>query len=236
MIILNNSPDMSFTSLKSQKRLGETVLREFRQEMGSLKSSTNWLYRVDKLQDKGVLSPNSELSKRIHEKANKMHGEIYDTFIRDYIWDNKFENYQNFRQQLVENIKSKGNKANCWEDMMLVYIKLLEKGEKPHLLEVKVHKDNGCQSKHFTTVFGLKENADLTKPKTWGTKAIIVDAWANIVGPATDVLERIKTTLLESDKLLSVEYSSMPSDYIKFVGQKIIKPKFGSIFSRFFSC
>lgn len=235
MIINNNSPDMSFTSLKPQKRLGETVLREFKQEMSSLKSSTDLLYRIDSLQDRGVIRSNSRLSKKIHEKANRMHGEILDPFLRDYIWDNKFLNYQDFRQQLVENIKSKGNMANCWEDMMLIYTKLLEKGEKPHLLEIIVNKANGCRSKHSTTVFGLKENADITNPKTWGTKAVIVDAWVNVVEPAFDFLEKMKTKLLETDKLLSVEYSTMPPDYIKFVKPKAVKPKSGSIFSRFFS-
>lgn len=236
MIINNNSPDMSFTSLKPQKRLGEAVLREFKQEMGSLKSSTNLLYRIDSLQDRGVIRPNSRLSKRIHEIADKMHGEIRDPFLREYVWDNMFLNYQNFKQQLVSNIKSKGNKANCWEDMMLIYTKLLEKGEKPHLLEIIVNMDNGRRSNHFTTVFGLKENAVLSNPKTWGTKALVVDAWVNVVEPAFDFLEKMKTKLLETDKLLSVEYSTMPPDYIKFVKPKAVKPKFGSILSHFFSC
>lgn len=235
MIINNNSPDMSFTSLKPQKRLGETVLREFKQEMGSLKSSTNLLYRIDSLHDRGVINSDCKLFKKVYEIANRLHNQIYDDFLKEYVWDNKFLDYQNFRQQLVNNIKNKGNIANCWEDMMIIYTKLLEKGEKPHLLEIIVHKNNGCRSKHFTTVFGLKENANLSNPKTWGTKAIIVDAWVNVVEPAFDFLEKMKTKLLETDKLLSVEYSSKPREHIKFVKPKKAKSKFGAVFSHIFS-
>ena len=45
---------------------------------------------------------------------------------------------------------------------------------------------------HAFTVIGLKQNADITKPNTWGKDAVIVDAWTKTVKRANEGIEYIK--------------------------------------------
>lgn len=216
MITTNNPYEINFTSLKPQKLLGEKVLREFHNEMGFVKSNTKiGLVRM-KLENSGILNRYGNFSKKLREKEQKLRNEIYDSFIAKDIFNERFQNIEVFEEKLVKNIKGKGNKANCWEDMMIVFAKLLKKGQNPYNFEIRIHAQLNDFANHFTTVFGLKEGADLTNPKTWGTKAVIVDAWANIAEPAITALEKIKTTLLAGRKLNCIEYFSKQTP--KFLG------------------
>jgi len=208
---INDSYNVNFTSLKPQKRLGEKVLREFESEMGYLKSSSNLGLRLEK--DRSILRKN--LYENLLKKNTKLDCEIYDSFICKKISNKKFKSIDDFKRRLIKNIKRKGNKANCWEDMMIVFAKLLEKGEKPQNFQVIVCNNKGSLANHFSTVIGLKKNAKIDDPTTWGTKALIVDAWAKMVKPASEGLEDIKEILSMNSTIKSVKYSKTPSVSIK---------------------
>lgn len=247
MEIKNNSNTQNFTSLKAQKRLGEKVLREFNQEMGYLKSSTNLGARIDKinyhkrqthlgekvsadfkneLEYLKYLYKNDMINKDIKQGLNyafkcklkdkqlNLHEAIYNEDYRK-LMTSKFDSVGEFKEALVKNVKQKGNKANCWEDMIIVYSKLIERGQKPHNFRVDVVSQEGYFANHFATVIGLKKGADITKPNTWGSKALIIDAWSKMVKPAAEGLEEIKQALLSGSKQKSVEYWSVPDHFIK---------------------
>lgn len=205
---VNNAGSVNFTSLRPKKLLGEAVLREFKNEMGYLKSSSYINY--------GIRKNRSGLSQQLYEsllqKEIKLNKEIYDSFLKVNSLDKKFDSFNEFNDQLVMNIKEKGNKANCWEDMMIIYTKLLNRGEIPYTFEMKTSEGN-----HFSTVFGLKKGADITKPSTWGTKALIVDAWfgTGIVKPAKEALKELELALCAGCKTSQkVSYESFPANFV----------------------
>jgi hypothetical protein len=208
---VNNPSNVNFTSLKPQKLVGEKVLREFNKEMGYLKSSSAMVVRINRNQKK--LDPARLCSLR--EKENKLSMEIYDEFLCIGIDKKPFKSFKDFNKALIANIKQKGNKANCWEDMMIVFTKLLEKGEKPRNFRVEVSSESGRhQGNHFATVIGLKPNAKITDPKTWGSKAVIIDAWSKMVKPAHEALEDIKMMLLNGEKVKTEEYKPVFTSFI----------------------
>ena len=49
-------------------------------------------------------------------------------------------------------------------------------------------------SDHCFSIFGLKRGANLLKPKTWGTDAVVVDGWSGSVLPAKEALQEFKQT------------------------------------------
>jgi len=207
---INNTQNISFTSLKSQKRLGEEVLREFEAEMGYLKSSSNLGLRLRR----GEAILNKPLLASLQEKQKKMYQEIYDPVVTAPINGKIFKTFHEFKEVLVENIKQKGNKANCWEDMMLVFIKLLEKGEKPRMFGVEVYNSGGRVFNHFSTVIGLKKGAKMSDPKTWGSKAVLVDTWVKTVKPAHEALKDITTILAVGKEIKLVKYSDVSSNFV----------------------
>lgn len=209
-MITKSQNKISFTSIKPQKLLGESALKVFKAEMGYLKSASKIDYKMDLAENKRTLS--KKLKCKLINNLCKLKVEINDRFIGDDITALNFKSYDELKEKLITNIKSKGNKADCFEDAILIYIYLLSKKVKPHNLEIVVHRKDAYFdiANHFTTVFGLKENADITKPATWGSKAVIVDAWANIVEPAKNALEKIQHTLLAGHELDHVKYSSFP--------------------------
>lgn len=201
---VNDVSSVNFTSLRPKKLLGEAVLREFKNEMGYLKSSTYLGYRIVK--NESILP--IKLEENLLSKCIKLHKDIYDSFIVNDCLSSKFNSLDEFNEQLVRNIKRKGNKANCWEDMMIIYTKLLKKGETPLNLSIDVFDRN-----HFTTVFGLKKGAKLEKPSTWGSKAMIVDAWFGngFVKPAKEALKEIELILCVGRKNpQQVKYKKAP--------------------------
>jgi len=213
---IKNSSSIYFTSLKPQKRLGEQVLREFEAEMGHLKSSSNLLLRLKK--NKSRLS--KPLIKNLQEKAIKLHRDIYDSSACASINKGNFETFQEFKEVLTENIKQKGNKANCWENAIIVFTNLLKKGEKPRLFQVIVNSAAKETANHYSVVVGLKNGAKIADPKTWGSKALVIDSWAKSVKPAHIALVDIETVLLAGQKSSEVKYYPV---YTSFIAQKQLK-------------
>lgn len=146
---------VSFTSLKPEIRLSESIINEFHTKLGYVKSSSNLHVRKLRLQTSGKLPLDSSLSNAITCKVSLLENEIYDNFVLKEINQIKFNSIEDVNEKLLKNISEKGSKANCWEDMMFIYSKLLIRGINASNIKLLLHFDDRKCSNHFTTVFGL---------------------------------------------------------------------------------
>lgn len=203
---LIGTSNISFTSLRAKKQVGESVLRELRKELGHIESGTRLSYRRQSLEKTQKLSPSSPFSIRLSKKEDEINKICYDDFLLKKVKSEKFNSFDDFIFQLKANVKSKGNKGNCWEHMMFVYDKLVKCGETPYNIEIIVEDGEGFFRNHFTTVFGLKKGAKLNDPKTWGSKAMMVDAWDKMVVPAKEGIGRFITKMAGGEKNYEIVY------------------------------
>lgn len=203
---LTNNHNISFTSLRVEKQIGEKILHDLRKEMGYIESGTRLTYRRLDLQESKRLLTTHSLMGRILKKEVEMDKICYDDFLLKKVSEEKFKSLDDFIYKLKANIKSKGNKGNCWEHMMLVYDKLIKLGQTPYNIKIVVENDEGFYRNHFTTVFGLKKGAKINDPKTWGSKAMIVDAWSKMVLPAKEALDRLLMKMIRNQKDCEIIY------------------------------
>ena len=192
----------SFGSLRPQKRLCEEVLKEFKQEFPYLKSSSkigSQMYRHwDDPKYQGVIS-------RVYKKFEKMQERIYD-YQYNRFFSRCYDSYNHFLEALKSTMKSKGM-ANCWEDSVLIHDALNKKGLKPENIEMVVETNIGGGN-HFVSVVGLKKGANIRNPKTWGSKAMMVDGWQGFVMKATDGIEYLKKELAKNQPVIKVYFKS----------------------------
>ena len=93
-------------------------------------------------------------------------------------------------QYLTQNIKF--NKvANCCECSFLIHDTLKQQGVESQNVIMNIFKngEERFDRNHAFTVIGLKKDANISNPKTWGKHAVIVDGWANIVKRAKEGLD-----------------------------------------------
>lgn len=182
----SSTNNLNFCGLKENQELGKKVLEQFRQEFGSPKSSTLIGYDIEnnftRYDDKTI--------DLLIKERDKLREEIYDS---DYYAI--FKNTTSKVSEFIDSVKTlvlKKGKANCKEDSIIISDGVSREGELPVIIYLKIQdKDNpfsNYKKDHFTTVFGLKEDADITNPKTWGDDAVIVDAWKGIVMKASDAI------------------------------------------------
>lgn len=209
---IKNSDRVNFTSLNKQKLLGECVLREFKKEIGCLQSSSKIDMR--RMQMEKVLD--NDFNIKLARKCNKLHAQIDEYLEIFFDSDASFASLNQFTESLFSGIKMNGNKANCFENMIWVINKLKNKGQKPEGIQVTLNFGE-YTSNHFSSVFGLKKNAYIRDPKTWGTQAYIVDSWLNVCGPAFEVMKQIKNNLSCGYKADSMEIAPVNlRDYINY--------------------
>jgi hypothetical protein len=98
------------------------------------------------------------------------------------ISNEKMDNYK-LGISLLEKVNNefKQNKfANCGEKVYYIYNELNKKGvTNQSIVEIS---GNSNDKNHVFNVIGMVENADITKPETWGQNAVIIDAFENKIG------------------------------------------------------
>lgn len=104
----------------------------------------------------------------------------------------------NSYQDIIKNSKNAINKtrgANCFENALLAQAELLSKGIKADLIMIRGYSKQDkdyANTKHVFTVINLADNAILSKPKTWGKNALVVDPWLGIIMNAKDAMNHYK--------------------------------------------
>ena len=93
-------------------------------------------------------------------------------------------------QYLTQNIKF-NKAANCCECSFLIHDTLKQQGVESQNVIMNIFKngEERFDRNHAFTVIGLKKDANISNPKTWGKHAVIVDGWANIVKRAKEGLD-----------------------------------------------
>lgn len=119
--------------------------------------------------------------------------------------------------------------ANCGELSNLTQAELINKGKTAYKLGFQIVPNEGekavnrtCDD-HTFVVFGLKENADFSNPKTWGNKAVIVDTWGNVVAKADSAIRQFQTQFNLNPKVEHLEFSDsnlIPRKEIETIAQQ----------------
>lgn len=205
----NNRPvSLSFGSLKPLKKVGESVIKEFRNEFGYLQSSSI-------IEGKILLHTGNPkyrtLLRKLDQKVTTLQNEIYDDSF------SKLNDCGSIKSLITKtkNIMKRKGKANCWEDAVIVYEKLQKRGLNPQNFQMILDTKRFIRN-HVSTVVGLKKGAKIENPKTWGNKAIIVDAWQGIVMKADDAIRFFEKSLKANSKALSTTFENAnPGIYTK---------------------
>lgn len=207
----------TFGNLRSQKLLGEKILQSIYNEIGPFKSASKLSARITALDRKGAFKENPMFGFNLRYIVNEMMEAIYinDDFLYKQSGVKVFDDVDSYCKELKGNIIKKKNKANCWEQMVLVFNELQKSGEIPHPFKMGLYFNETWQADHFTVVFGLKKAADITNPKTWGQKAVIVDSWLGFADSAKNGIEKI-TNFISGKKITKINYSEALFDYVHF--------------------
>lgn len=187
--------NVSFGSIKAEKRICEDTLREFHKKYPQEFQSNT---KVDLKISKRQLDFSDWLK---YNSVSEKHGRAVSAARNDYYKEyNSWESY-------IEALKKATNKhkaANCGEQADLLTDEFFKKGLEVHKVQVEYKPI----ADHAFLVFNAKENADWTNPKTWGNKAIIVDPWSNFVLQAREALEQF-TKAFNPNSAIKEVYSSV---------------------------
>lgn len=213
-----NQQRISFQSLKSSLRIGETVIKECKSEFPGVSSPSLLGTRILNTSEslaKGVLRDgididfiNDEKSLGVDVKVNKIpEGIKEEKFLNLLIRSVKdeltlerlrkkfdFSSPESYFNSAIPLIKQFGL-TNCGDMAYIVQSKLLKKGIRADRISIEIApkeyyhrvKPRTC-SEHTFVVIDLAKNAILTKPKTWGSKAVIIDPWLGQCKPAYEML------------------------------------------------
>ena len=216
MITCNNTPRV----VKQNLRLGEKVLKEFKQEYPYLKSNSMINARMNRFQSgmqeiakRDGLERFTEVNRKWQNVAPMLKGKSTLTGFNIYNMRNNSVNAKD-KLEYVTNYMKTHRTANCRECSFVIYDKLKRMGQEPQNVKLDIIdvKTNKAVENHAFTVIGLDKNADITKPHTWGKNSIIVDAWCNIVKKSQDGLEYMKNLFgagKDSKQFNFVKYSHL---------------------------
>lgn len=128
---------------------------------------------------------------------------------RKILNNHNFSNFQEYTQELMK-IVQKELLANCREMSCDGRLRLYNRGEKPSIIGVDVFDKITDEhiGEHSFSVFGLKNDAIIEKPKTWGEDAVVVDSWVGFALPAKEALKKLKIVLSGDDKSV-MKYENM---------------------------
>ena len=188
-IVLGNNFNnkMSFGRIKREKILAESILREYKSSFPYVKSNSFIETKINahckSLRYKSLIPKLFKLADRytINIKLSRQN-------LRKR---NRFKSYSQFITVLKSILLNKGY-ANCGELNYVLQDKFLKRNINAHMVCMQTLNKNSSGKvygkDHSFLVYNLNKNAKLYDPSTWGSKAIIADAWCNIVMPAYDAL------------------------------------------------
>lgn len=194
--------------VKQNLRLGEKVLKDFKQEYPYLKSNSMINVRMNRF-DANIKDGTKRNGVVYFQKVNRqwqdlaplLKGKSALTGFNIYNMRNNSVSAQNKLEYITNYMKIHRN-ANCRECSFVIYDKLKQIGHEPQNIKLDIIdiKTNKPIENHAFTVIGLDKNADITKPHTWGKNSVIVDAWCNIVQKTQDGIEYMKNLFRVDEK------------------------------------
>lgn len=230
---------ISFQSIKPMVKLGEDVICEFKGEYPNLKSPSRIVLRILNVSSSLAreishieFRPLYFDAKPIPKVGIKMEN-IPDSLAKDkflpgliktlideftleklrekFVYSSP-EEYASTAIPLIKNFKV----ANCGEMALITQSKLLKKGIKANLIGFNIkpkeyyHRvaDRACDA-HGFVVINVAANALLNKPKTWGSKAVIVDTWLGQCKPAYDMLLEYESIFKINPQRERLEYKNV---------------------------
>lgn len=214
----NNSLNtVSFGSIKPQMRAAEMVLKTFNKEMGPIKSSTKIDTKISSHNSNEKYSEIIECLKIIKDKLFRQ----IDTPEVDDLYGKSYKSFGEAAETFKAHIKNNDGKTNCREIPIIIMNMLQKKGIKSECFEMSPQ-IMGAGGSHSSVVIGLKKNADISKPSTWGNKAIIIDGWKNIVLKAQDGLRLLKQDLTGTNSDVPYDFrNTNPRKYLQ-IGEKAL--------------
>lgn len=101
--------------------------------------------------------------------------------------------------------------ANCGEQAVLVSKALEDRGVANEIISMNIYKNNSAYvvDGHSFCVIGLDDNADIAKPDTWGSEAVIVDLWSNTVDKASKAIKYFSRIFQISKKENNIKFYSV---------------------------
>lgn len=206
-----NNTNIAFSGLKSNLRIGDSVLREFNNEYPFFKSNSKILFKMRELEQKD--SRYQALIPKLEEIEERNSRGVQD--VRNSYCLNIYPSLTDFINKLRLTIQTK-KYANCIECADLIKYKLQTKGEEPFNIGMwmkDINSDSNIESiNHAFTIFGTKKDAILTNPKKWGSNTTIVDGWANIVTDARNGIEYFKQKMGFNPNYHKITYTVEDSD------------------------
>ncbi len=186
----------SFKRINEEKIIAEKILKNYLKTTSYTKSNSYVRAKINKYYAKNETTKyaTEELLKKLVKLAFRYNENIVE--LRQNIRSKgKFKTFEDFCKTLENEVKKSGY-ANCGELNYPLQYRFLRKKIPAHMICMATcSKTSGEIIKgkdHSFVVFNLKPDAILNIPETWGSKAIIADAWCNIVMNANDALEYFK--------------------------------------------
>ena len=182
--------------LKKNLRQGEAALREYKEEFPYIKSNTYWIRRLNNINRKRRVENYTECNSIIDR---------YGYEISECRSALKYmEICGETRQKNLRKLMKYEKFGNCGEIKDIISENLDRKGIEHTKMRLDVQRGGGWgNNDHGFLVIGMKENADPSKPSTWGNKAVIIDGWMNFVLSTRDAIR-------EYEKFFDAKYQTEP--------------------------
>lgn len=168
----------------------KSTLTEFHNEFGKVKSAT---YVCEEIKQAKRQNAPNHIIDELNQKRQNYSANVKK--MRKTVFQTKYNSFDEYINSLKSYLHKNGTFLNCNECADLTLDSLRKKGINAHNVMIYSTNQEGNRTsflEHIFTVAGLKENCDITDPTTWGSKAIICDAWANKCMPAKDCIDFYK--------------------------------------------
>ncbi|MBR2387050.1 hypothetical protein IKA92_07135 [bacterium] len=190
--IINSYKIKSFGAKSKEMRNLDDANRSARAQFNSIPSSSFYLM---KLQDV-YKNPNISLRKKMEFQEN-----TNDLLIRTIMLRNELEGAETIDEIMA--LVQKYKIANCGEMSLYLQEKLKSVGYDAKRISLTIARRQGApvgryKREMFDHVFVLvndKKDADWQQPKTWGSKAIILDPWTGVADYKDEAITKIKNYL-----------------------------------------
>lgn len=185
---LSNKKNINFQGIKQEKIIAEKFLKKCNDVIPYTKSNSyiaakiNQHYGDKKYQD--IIDRLFNLYEKYNQFISKNRQELRSHWL--------FKNFQELTDFIKESI-IKTKFANCAEKNYVLQSMFLKENISANAVRMftKTKKTGEIVhgKDHTFLVFNLSPYAQLDSPSTWGSKAIVVDAWNNIVMKANDAIK-----------------------------------------------
>ena len=183
--------NVNFGNIKREKILAEKLLHKCKKMIPYTKSNSFVNAKINKYynNDKYIT-----LIEKLCDTSRRYSRKITES--REKLCQNgKFTSFSALVKSILKIVKQNGY-ANCGEKNYILQNEFLKNKINAHAVKLQSYmRENGKKAfgkDHTFIVFNLKPDADLSLPSTWGSKAIVADAWCNIVMRAKDAIRYYK--------------------------------------------